>query len=122
MEQQATITIDIFKPATSLTIISLGRVIAIPFSEIIRIYKENGRTVVVTRDREYLSGAKLFQLQRELPENDFLRVHQSHIVALNQWDGLKKSIPLSMHYKKQLREKFKKRLEREYRTILYKPV
>lgn len=111
-----------YTPRTSLTIISLGRVISIPFGEIVRIYKKEGRTIVVTKNSEYLSGAKLYLLQRELPENDFLRVHQSHIVAMDKWEDLKKSIPLSMHYKKQLREQFKRRLDSQYRTILYRPV
>ncbi len=120
--QDLQIQIVQYTPRTSLTIISMGRVISIPFSEIVRIYKKEERTIVVTKDNEYLSGAKLYLLQRELPENDFLRVHQSHIVALDKWDELKRDIPLSMHYKKQLGEQFRRRLDSQYRTILYRPV
>jgi len=61
-----------------------GRKLAIPVSEIIRIYTENKIVVCITADSKYKLRSRIYQLENILPKNIFIRISSSEIVNLNQ--------------------------------------
>ena len=115
----ATPTIQLYVPATALTFISRGCVVSIPFSEIILVRKHNDRTYILTEREEYVGTGPLVHFEKMLPVNDFIRVHKSIILATAQLQRLHTEIPVTPHYRKLLKVKFKAMLEQGYRTIAY---
>src|SRR5690242_10502186 len=61
-----------------------GMYVRVNFHEILYIESRNNYVQVVTTTKSYMVLISLKQLQSELPENKFCRVHRSFIVSLDQ--------------------------------------
>lgn len=115
----------IFQPKTSLTFISKGRMINIPFEEITHVRKFGPDVIVYGCGREYRTKYSLQEIMNDLPVNEFFRVHRSHIVALKHVASVKKGkiqvqnvwLPVSVYYKRQLCESLGTILNREYEFL-----
>ncbi|PGL69355.1 LytTR family transcriptional regulator DNA-binding domain-containing protein [Bacillus sp. AFS055030] len=96
------------------------RILLITFEEIIYIFSQEGKTIVVTDKMTYRINEPLINLERKLQNTPFTRVHRSYIVNLDQiieiqpWfnstynlimnDGEK--VPVSRTYTKELKQLF----------------
>ncbi len=113
----------IYKPVESICFISKGRLENIPMESIVHIEKYGMETRIHTVSREYITYHSLQELLQELPENDFVRVHRSHIVSLDKVRRIEryflviqnKRIPVSDYYKELLKKKLGRILEQQYR-------
>ncbi len=113
----------IYKPVESICFISKGRLENIPMKLIVHIEKYGMETRIHTVCREYITYHSLQELLQELPENDFARVHRSHIVSLGNVIKTERchlvvnnlSIPMSGYYKELLKNKLGRILEQQYR-------
>ncbi len=111
-----------FRPKTSITAISGGRVVNILFAEITHVSKYGNESVIYTVNNSYRTYHSLKSLLTDLPVNDFFQVHQSHIVSLRHMAGVRKGrlivgdyyVPLSKNYKVELLARLKETLVREY--------
>ena len=76
------------KPEDHIFIKSDGQIIKIPISEI--IYAESAKDYVFihTVSKRYMALLPLKQLEENLPENQFMRVHRSYLVAIAAVDRL----------------------------------
>ena len=64
-----------------------GEVTPVPLADLVRISGAGDYAEVLTRRGVHLSTATLASLEAQLPEDRFLRVHRSHIVALGAVTG-----------------------------------
>lgn len=110
-----------YTPKTSFTIICKGRVVNIEFSQITHISKYGSETVIYTMTSEYRTKYSLQEIMKELPVNDFFRIHRSHILALHFMNGVKKKricvgeylLPISKYYKHQLIKSIQSFIDKE---------
>lgn len=124
MEQKIASSLEFLEyiPRQSICFISKGRLENVLMREIIHIEKVSTDTLIRTRQQEFITYHSLQELLRELPENEFARVHRSHIVSLAAVDGFrgdylrldKRKVPLTEYYKKQLKIKLGRILEQQY--------
>lgn len=111
-----------FQPKTSFTIISKGRVVSIGFAEITHVSKYGNDVVIYTANEEYRTCHSLQEILNDLPVNEFLRVHRSHIVSLKWMQGVKRTrivvggyyIPISKYYQTQMIGRLGNILDREF--------
>ena len=120
MEQQVTIQLEKFVPATELVILSRGHLVLIPFEQIIRIARQGFDVLVITHTAAYTCFQTLEEIVKELPFNRFARVHKSHIISLNHLHLLGKTVPVTDYYKRQLIQKLGRLLEQDYRWMASK--
>lgn len=121
MEQHVAIALDTFTPAQALVLISKGHVNRIPFSQIVRVAKVGFNSQVITTNASYPSLLSLEYIFRELPVNQFARVHKSHIISLGHMHLLGTTVPYSQYYKRILIHQLAHILEQGY-LELYEPV
>ncbi len=96
-----------FQPKKAVCFISKGRVVNVPFDEIIHVSKRGNETVVYTTNSNYRTHISLQELLHDLPVNDFFRVHRSHIISLRMMTGINKNkirvgefrVPVSKYYR-----------------------
>ncbi|WP_078427985.1 LytR/AlgR family response regulator transcription factor [Alkalihalobacterium alkalinitrilicum] len=96
-----------------------GRIVYLPPSEIVYLYREERETIICTKDRNYNLKAPIKELEEKLKGYPFFRTHKSYLVNLNKieelipWfngayqlkvEGKKGEIPVSRNYVKSLRE------------------
>ena len=114
-----------FKPKTSISFISKGSVISVPFEEIIQISKSGHETLVHTATGSFHSYHRLQELLRDLPVNQFFRIHRSHVINLEQVTGYSKNavmlgaraFPLTQYYRHQLSQRLKDILNRQCKFL-----
>jgi DNA-binding LytR/AlgR family response regulator len=102
-------------PKTELTFLSKGNVVAIEIGDIVRISKNGSSTMIWTANTCYPTLLSLKELLRDLPVNDFFRIHRSHIISLRFMSGVKRNsirvgecfLPVTQYYKLQLLEVLK---------------
>lgn len=112
-------------PRQSICFIIKGRLENVAIKDIVHIEKSANDTVIRTRQQEFITYHSLQELLRELPENEFARVHRSHIVSLSavlefRGDHIRlghRKVPLTAYYKKQIMIKLGRILEQEYAWV-----
>lgn len=112
-------------PKTSLTVISVGRVVSIGFDELVHIRKFGCEVVIYTGSREYRTRYSLQDILNELPVNDFFRVHKSHIISLCQVKTVEKNrirvgdkwLPFSGYYRTLMTRHQAQLLNTRYTTL-----
>jgi DNA-binding LytR/AlgR family response regulator len=70
---------------------------------------------VVLKDKSYISKQKISLLEELLPEDDFIRIHRSFIVAISKIEGyhahavdmMGKELPIGRNYKADCQRRFK---------------
>lgn len=96
------------------------RIIIVPVKEILYIYSEEGKTVIITMENKYEASDSLITFERKLINTSIVRVHRAYLVNLNQikeiqpWfhstynlmmpDG--ETVPVSRTYTKELKKRF----------------
>ncbi len=92
-----------------------GGLIKVPYSKIIYIKAAKDYVKIVTGEQQHIASFTMKGLEEQLPADKFVRIHKSYIVALEQVKMIKadsviitdsESLPLSIHYKDGLLEKF----------------
>lgn len=112
-----------FIPKESICFICKGRLENIHLQSIVYIEKSGMETRIHTVSREYITYHSLQELLQELPDNDFARVHRSHIVSLGNVRKVEQyhlvinnlRLPVSDNYKELLKRKLGRILEQQYR-------
>lgn len=61
-----------------------GRLQSILFDDVLYISAKNNYCEIVTTKRKYLAYLTMSCMEQKLPNNLFVRVHRSHIVAIKQ--------------------------------------
>ncbi len=115
-----------FMPKTSISFISRGSVISVPFEEILQISKTGNETMVHTATGSYHSYHRLQELLNDLPVNQFFRIHRSHVINLQHVSGYSKNtvlagghrLPMTAYYRNQLCRHLKEILDRELKTFI----
>ena len=100
----------LYKPKTSLTVICKSRVVKILFESITHIGKDGNDTVIYSTEGEYRTALSLQDLLRDLPVNEFFKVHPSNVVALRYVTAIRNLhlkvndqwVPMSAYFKKHL--------------------
>ena len=85
-------------------------------ADILWIESQKDYVKVVLKDKELLSKNKISLIEALLPEDAFIRIHRSYIIALSKVDSFysyavsinNKQIPIGRNYKTEVQEKFKK--------------
>ncbi|HMU47862.1 MAG TPA: LytTR family DNA-binding domain-containing protein [Chitinophagaceae bacterium] len=111
-----------YKPRTSLTVISGGRVVRIIIKDIIRVAKYANNAIIYTMENEYRTLYSLQEIMNDLPVNDFFRVHRSHIVCLNRITKIEKAririgdfkVPVTKYYKSLMAKRLREMLESHF--------
>lgn len=67
-----------------LTVFDDREAILLEADEIIRIYTENKKVFVQTKDKTYSIRMRLYELEEKLSTNQFIRISQSEIINRNQ--------------------------------------
>ncbi len=67
-----------------LTVFDDREAILLEADEIIRIYTENKKVYVQTKDKTYSIRMRLYELEEKLSTNQFIRISQSEIINRNQ--------------------------------------
>lgn len=124
MEQQVALRKGLLEyvPKQSICFISKGRLENIPMASIVHIEKSGMETRIHTVGREFITYHSLQELLQDLPENEFAKVHRSHIVSLDNVRRVERGhlvvknlrIPLSAYYKELLKKKLGRILEQQY--------
>ncbi len=88
--------------------------------KILYIYPEGKQSKIITKKNEYIIKSSLKELEQRLTSYSFFRIHRSYLVNLNYvtrltpWfngayhvdlEGVKKQLPVSRNYVKDLRER-----------------
>lgn len=124
-QEQHTIATQLFIPGSSLTVLSCGRHVSISIASIMQISKYGYETVIYTTTESYRTVHSLQDLLQDLPEDEFHRVHRSHIIALKHIRGVKKKkvimgeffVPVSVYYYRILMSYLQERINKEYHFI-----
>lgn len=100
-----------------LAIGSMGGIDWVPYSKVIRCTSDSNYTTVVTEDGQHILSKTLKQVEEQLPDSIFMRVHASHVVNLNHINSYKRgaggtlvmsnkeNIPVSRQHKSELLRK-----------------
>ncbi|WPV67539.1 LytTR family DNA-binding domain-containing protein [Chitinophaga sp. LS1] len=67
-----------------------NRILKVNFKEIIYLESKNKSTIFKTINQDIQSSYVLGQWERNLPENDFLRIHKSYIINVNFIESIEK--------------------------------
>lgn len=111
-----------FQPKKAVCFISKGRVVNVPFDEIIHVSKWGNETVVYTTNSNYRTHISLQEILHDLPVNDFFRVHRSNIISLRMMTGINKNkirvgefrVPVSKYYRLLMIKRLGEMLEQKY--------
>lgn len=84
-------------------------------SDIFYLEKDGNYVYFHTREKKIMSRLNMQQLKELLPDNDFMKVHKSYIIALQHIDIIEthqvticgKKIPVAKSYREKLMEKLK---------------
>jgi DNA-binding LytR/AlgR family response regulator len=117
MQKELEISLDTFIPATDLVILCRDEVVLITYADIIRIAKKGPQVSVITASGTYTCSHILEEISKELPYNQFARVHKSHIISLDHLHLLGRHVPISHYYKRQLIQKLSNILDQHYRWM-----
>lgn len=66
------------------------QVISLKKEEILYLERKQRDTIIVSKDGEYRTRSKLSELQKKLPETEFLRCHNSYLVSLPAVSAIKR--------------------------------
>ncbi|RFM34450.1 LytR/AlgR family response regulator transcription factor [Chitinophaga silvisoli] len=67
-----------------------SRILRVNFSDILYLESKNKSTLFKTINKDILSAYVLGQWEKNLPENDFLRIHKSFIININFIESIEK--------------------------------
>ncbi|MEX0289301.1 MAG: LytR/AlgR family response regulator transcription factor [Flavobacteriaceae bacterium] len=95
-----------------------GHMVKVELSEILFVEADRNYCKVVTADRSYLLSVPLRNLETQLPQEQFLRVHRSFVVNLNKVDAIseyyeylvigKRHVPISRRQKEGVVKRLKR--------------
>jgi two-component system LytT family response regulator len=106
-------------PQSSRIQVKIGdRIKFIPISEVVFFLASDKYVEVHTKDRTHLITKSLTNLEAELPDNDFVRVHRSAIVNINLIDEITKGIGGGYEVRMKDKEKTQLPVSRRYRSRL----
>jgi DNA-binding LytR/AlgR family response regulator len=119
------IILEEFKPKEAICVISKGRVASISIIEITRLSKLGNCTLIHTKDAAYPTRDSLRSIMEDLPVNEFVHVHRSHVVAINRIESVNDVemivddivIPITEYYRGELLRILKRILERNYYLV-----
>ena len=103
-------------PGQHLLLKEKGGLIKVAYNKIIYIKAAKDYVKIVTNEQQHIASFTMKGLEEQLPADKFIRIHKSYIVALEQVKMIKagsvmiagnESLPLSIHYKDGLLEKFR---------------
>lgn len=88
----------------------------IDFREIIHLQAYGDYVKIFTEKKTFVTKERLTKIEKDLPENQFLRIHRSHIISLNRIEFIegnlvkigKDKLPIAGSYKEVLMEKLRK--------------
>lgn len=92
-----------------------GDTLKLQYSEITHLQSWGNYVKVFTKERQYLSPITTAEIEKKLDRKHFMRIHKSHIVALNQIKKISGGqveldmgvvLPIGSTYKRELLEKF----------------
>ncbi|HEX7903911.1 MAG TPA: LytTR family DNA-binding domain-containing protein [Chitinophagaceae bacterium] len=97
--------------------------ICLDLDAISHISKYGNEVVIYTSATSFRTKHKIKDLQVQLPENLFFRIHRSHIISLKYLDGYKRRrvringdyLPVSINSKLRLITELKKRVDQSFR-------
>jgi DNA-binding LytR/AlgR family response regulator len=118
MEKELAISLDTFIPATDLVILCRGEVVLITYADIIRIVKKGSQVSVITNTHTHQCCHSLEEIAKDLPYNQFARVHKSHVISLDHLHLLGRHVPISRYHKRLLVRKLGAILDQHYRCML----
>ena len=93
-----------------------GGLVKVPYGQILFIKAAKDYVRIVTATQQYLASFTMKNLEETLPADQFIRIHKSFIVALEQVKMIRAdtvimtqdhSLPLSVNYKENLLAKFR---------------
>lgn len=84
MTEKISRVIDILKNPSDLTVYENNRAMLLPVLNIFYIESVDLKTFVYAEDHVYLSKAKLYELEEQLVNGDFLRISKQIIVNLRK--------------------------------------
>ena len=112
--------IDQVRPIARLAVEDEGRIVYLPPSDIVYLYREERETIICTKDRRFSLKTPIKELEEKLKGYPFFRTHKSYLVNLDKieelipWfngayqlkvEGKQDEIPVSRNYVKSLRER-----------------
>ncbi|MEB1807233.1 MAG: LytTR family DNA-binding domain-containing protein [Bacillaceae bacterium] len=112
--------IDQVSPIARLAVEDEGRIVYLPPSDIVYLYREERETIICTKDRRFSLKTPIKELEEKLKGYPFFRTHKSYLVNLDKieelipWfngayqlkvEGKQDEIPVSRNYVKSLRER-----------------
>lgn len=88
----------------------------IDLNEIFHIESLGDYIKIHTKNKTYISGSTMKSMEDELPSSKFIRIHKSHMVAIDQMDYMEgnqvlihdKKIPVGQSYRDSLSKYFRK--------------
>ncbi len=103
--------------ASSVTVKVDGYFMDVELNQLLYAQSFGNYVKLITKTKTYLASATTNELQNSLPENLFMRIHKSYIVALNKIEVMDKDhvlinrikIPVGITYKRELSEWLKNR-------------
>ena len=66
------------------------QVISLKTEDILYLERKQRETIIVSKEGEYRTRSKLSELQKKLPETEFLRCHNSYLVSLPAVSAIKR--------------------------------
>lgn len=103
--------------ASSVTVKVDGYFMDVELNQLLYAQSFGNYVKLITKTKTYLASATTNELQNSLPENLFMRIHKSYIVALDKIEAMDKDhvlinrikIPVGITYKRELSEWLKNR-------------
>lgn len=103
--------------ASSVTVKVDGYFMDVELNQLLYAQSFGNYVKLITKTKTYLASATTNELQNSLPENLFMRIHKSYIVALDKIEVMDKDhvlinrikIPVGITYKRELSEWLKNR-------------
>ena len=97
-----------------INVVSAGEKIRIPVSQIVYVESDGRKLILHLQNREVSIYGKMNDFQEMFDGNEFLRIHQSYLVARNKIDSVRKDtvvlgeteLPFSRRYADQVRHVF----------------
>lgn len=101
------------KIAETLFVKDKSQLISIKVNEILWVKAMDNYIQIITRDKKFLANMFLKEFYEKVPQDKFLRIHRSYMVALDKIDKIENrsvfiegnNIPISKAYKSQLLER-----------------
>ncbi|KAA1247718.1 LytTR family DNA-binding domain-containing protein [Aquimarina sp. RZ0] len=101
------------KISDTLFVKDRSQFISVKINKILWVEAMDNYTQIITRDKKVLVNMFLKEFYKKVPQDKFLRIHRSYLVALDKIDKIEnrfvfigdKNIPISKAYKSQLIER-----------------